>query len=173
MAGWQDHDRSETGPANKRRHNVRPSPTEGIQMNEYKTTSVITLHSRKCDVCGIGMDEGYYNEGSYYCDDSCLPYTKEEWEEIVDSDDENNWYSTWYGESPEYITIDGVTRDFESDDDFDKTKAVAYILFENDVPIMTHNELPDAPTFNFSSQVSSKNIVVLDSAYKISIIKIQ
>lgn len=50
---------------------------------------------RVCDACGAPFTHGYYDDGTYYCDDGCLPYSDEGWEGRYEEGGES-YYSEWY-----------------------------------------------------------------------------
>lgn len=57
---------------------------------------------RYCSECGKPMKEGYVVENGleYYCSDKCLykHYTLEEWQEMYDDGNTDNYWTDWYDE---------------------------------------------------------------------------
>ena len=72
-------------------------------------------YARKCSKCNVGMNEGFIigNGDEYYCTDNCLHqvYTKEEWDLMVDDDDDCDGFNYW--------------TEWECDEDYE------YVLFNN------------------------------------------
>lgn len=49
---------------------------------------------RFCSCCGKMMTEGFYACGDYYCSEKCLPYSKQEWTELYDDGNNDDYYWT-------------------------------------------------------------------------------
>ena len=61
------------------------------------------FYARKCDCCGKGMNKGFYDAGSYYCEERCLiwgnseekAYTMEDWAEDYEENPDECYYTEW------------------------------------------------------------------------------
>jgi len=80
--------------------------------------------ARKCDCCGKGMNEGYYDAGQYYCSDRCLiwgnsnddidpdtnhgAYSMEDWRKESDANPDECYWTEWEElDEEEYYDADG------------------------------------------------------------------
>ena len=56
-------------------------------------------YARKCDECGVGMNNGYVINGGeqYYCSDTCLHkhITPEEWLDLYDEGNSDSYWTEW------------------------------------------------------------------------------
>ena len=70
---------------------------------------------RVCTNCKNVMGEGYIIGGgmAYYCSDDCLhtTYTPEEWADMYDDNQDENYYTLWYDENAD---LDDVQVLFEA-----------------------------------------------------------
>lgn len=63
-------------------------------------------HHHKCDHCGKGMSEGFYDDGTYYCSVECLlagnikrlkgkPYTLKDWKKDCENNPDDCYWTAW------------------------------------------------------------------------------
>jgi len=71
----------------------------------------ILKFARKCDCCGVGMNAGHYDSGSYYCTDECLlkanrlnnpKYTIETWNSDCEEYEDECYWTEWTELDDEY-----------------------------------------------------------------------
>lgn len=77
--------------------------------------SVQIVYARKCSHCSKGMDEGYVVGGGeeYYCSNDCLweHYTVDEWKEMSDEDDSDNYWTEWDDPTDiQYVLVDNQLK---------------------------------------------------------------
>lgn len=66
---------------------------------EYIITKGIK-YARKCTCCGKGMNEGFFADYEYFCDNDCL-YTEFQpiiWEKVAEEDSDNYYWTEWEDE---------------------------------------------------------------------------
>jgi hypothetical protein len=57
-------------------------------------------YARKCTCCGKGMNEGYFADYEYFCDNDCL-YTEFPptiWEKVAEEDEDSYYWTEWEDE---------------------------------------------------------------------------
>jgi hypothetical protein len=57
-------------------------------------------YARKCTCCGKGMNEGFFADYEYFCDNDCL-YTEFPptiWEKVAEEDSDNYYWTEWEDE---------------------------------------------------------------------------
>ena len=80
-------------------HSCLQNPYLLLEIFEALISALSDFYERVCHECGKPMDVGYCIDGGmeYYCSESCLHkhYTPEEWAEIYDNGNGDNYFTEW------------------------------------------------------------------------------
>lgn len=58
---------------------------------------------RFCSCCGKAFTSGFYAGGDYYCSEKCRPYSDEEWDELYEDGNNDDYYWTEWEGDPELV----------------------------------------------------------------------